>query len=128
MKTKLSVASKVFEWFLVQWFPADDNAKLVRLRRKIYHPILDAWSSYGYCTCIDGEGCEIEGARMKVMGFVFWMVRGYIHYLYGWSGLALWICKRYGHKLVDLSSAGPESGNMDHGCLRCGASWHVPLY
>ena len=37
-------------------------------------------------------------------------------------------CKWRGHKIYDDSSAGPESGNMDHGCSRCGAYWSVPLY
>lgn len=126
--TKLSVASKVFEWFLKQIWPDKDNAKLKRFRRRIYGSILDAWGSYGYCTTRDEEGYEIEGARMRVTGFIFWMVKGYTSYVYVWSGLAPLICKRYGHKLADLSSAGPESGNMDHECSRCGAYWHVPLY
>lgn len=37
-------------------------------------------------------------------------------------------CKAFGHKLYDDSSAGSESGNMDHGCERCGMYWHIPLY
>lgn len=37
-------------------------------------------------------------------------------------------CTLFGHKIVDDSFAGPDNGNMDHHCSRCGASWSVPLY
>ena len=37
-------------------------------------------------------------------------------------------CREDGHDLVDVSSAGPESGDMDHECRRCGEYWSVPLY
>lgn len=37
-------------------------------------------------------------------------------------------CNQFGHKIIDCSSAGPESGNMDHACERCGEYWHIPLY
>lgn len=37
-------------------------------------------------------------------------------------------CWKYGHDLRDCSSCGPDSGDMDHYCDRCGAYWHVPLY
>jgi hypothetical protein len=37
-------------------------------------------------------------------------------------------CRRQGHDIVDCSSAGPDSGNMDHECRRCGQYWPVPLY
>jgi hypothetical protein len=130
--TKLSIASITFEWTLRRIFPKDDGAWLKRFRRRIYYPILSAWGDYGYCTVRDEEGREIEGAKMKMTRFILWMIRGNIHYVYRWiyvgSGLAPWICKRYGHKLVDRSSAGPESGNADHDCSRCGEYWHWPLY
>ena len=38
------------------------------------------------------------------------------------------VCKIRGHKLEDQSSAGPDSGNADYGCSRCGEQWDVPLY
>lgn len=39
------------------------------------------------------------------------------------------ICEFYGdHDLVDCSEAGPDSGNMDHRCRRCGQYWSIPLY
>lgn len=38
------------------------------------------------------------------------------------------ICRWRGHKIVDCSSAGPESGNMDHYCSRCLHHWDVTLY
>jgi len=38
------------------------------------------------------------------------------------------MCSLHGHDLVDCSSGGPESGNLDHGCRRCGAYWRVSLY
>ena len=37
-------------------------------------------------------------------------------------------CWAKGHILVDRSSGGPDSGDMDHECARCGQYWHVPLY
>lgn len=37
-------------------------------------------------------------------------------------------CERYGHWLVDESSAGPDSGNMDHSCCMCDKFWSIPLY
>lgn len=43
-------------------------------------------------------------------------------------GAALLVCRYRGHALVDESTAGPDSGNMDHSCRRCGQYWHVPLY
>ena len=38
------------------------------------------------------------------------------------------ICDIHGHDIVDMSYGGPDSGNMDHGCKRCGEYWSVPLY
>lgn len=37
-------------------------------------------------------------------------------------------CWAQGHDIVDVSTAGPDSGNMDHECKRCGQEWRVPLY
>jgi len=130
--TKLSIASRVFEWTLRRIFPKDNDAWLKRLRRRIYYPILNDWGNYGYCVTIDEDGKEKEGAKVTLTGFILWIVcgtvRGIFSHMYIRSGLAPWICKRYGHKLVDYSSGGPDSGNMDHACRRCGKFWHVPLY
>jgi hypothetical protein len=38
------------------------------------------------------------------------------------------VCGFFGHDLVDCSTGGPDSGNMDHECRRCGRYWDVPLY
>jgi hypothetical protein len=38
------------------------------------------------------------------------------------------VCDVHGHVVVDRSEAGPDSGNMDWECSRCGVSKHVPLY
>jgi len=38
------------------------------------------------------------------------------------------ICELFGHDIEDCSSAGPDSGNMDHRCKRCGEYWAVTLY
>jgi len=130
--TKLSIASRVFEWTLHRIFPKDNDAWLKRLRRRIYYSILNDWGNYGYCVTMDKDGEEKEGAKVTLTGFILWTVggtvRGISSHIYTRSGLAPWICKRYGHKLVDYSSGGPDSGNMDHACIRCGKHWHVPLY
>lgn len=38
------------------------------------------------------------------------------------------LCEEIGHDIVDCSFAGPDNGNMDHECRRCGQYWSVPLY
>lgn len=38
------------------------------------------------------------------------------------------VCRVRGHKWVDCSYAGPDSGNMDMECERCGYYDHIPLY
>ena len=38
------------------------------------------------------------------------------------------VCKIKGHKIIDRSSVSPDSGNMDHSCVRCGEYWSIPLY
>lgn len=38
------------------------------------------------------------------------------------------VCAVRGHKIRDCSTAGPDSGDMDHECTRCGRYWSVPLY
>lgn len=136
--TKMSRASRMFEWAMRLIWPGD-NSKLEKprrlignvliwihtTRRKIYYPVLNNWGNYGYYRT---NGGELEDVKIRMTGFIYWQVSGYVHWAYIASGLAPWICKRYGHKLVDHSSAGPESGNMDHGCDRCDKYWHHPLY
>lgn len=38
------------------------------------------------------------------------------------------MCSMFGHVIVDDSTAGPDTGNMDHHCDRCGKCWEVTLY
>ena len=38
------------------------------------------------------------------------------------------ICSRFGHRWVDESYGGPDSGCMAGTCSRCGASFHTQLY
>lgn len=45
-----------------------------------------------------------------------------------WSGSKFWICDKLGHKWVDTSHAGPDSGDMSAYCKRCGYSYHANLY
>jgi len=49
-------------------------------------------------------------------------------FIYIGQYIAPFICRCFGHKIIDCSSAGPESGNMDHYCSRCGAYWQITLY
>ena len=37
-------------------------------------------------------------------------------------------CARYDHDWQDCSTAGPDSGNMDMYCRRCGFGFHHQLY
>ena len=43
----------------------------------------------------------------------------------GWNAC---LCVVHGHAWVDDSSAGPDSGDMDMYCKRCGLSFHHQLY
>ena len=142
MMAKLSIGSKLFER-VMGWIWPGEESKLKKTRymignvliwvsttrRRIYYAIINAWGNYGYCKT---NGGEKENVKLRITEFIFWMVRrytlGYINWAYITSGLAPWVCKRYGHKIEDLSSAGPESGNMDHGCKRCGEFWKRSLY
>jgi hypothetical protein len=42
-----------------------------------------------------------------------------------WSAI---LCFLFNHEIEDCSEAGPDSGNMNHQCCRCGRYWSVPLY
>lgn len=37
-------------------------------------------------------------------------------------------CTLHGHIIRDCSHAGPDSGDMDHECIRCDRYWAVTLY
>ncbi len=54
---------------------------------------------------------------------VFRVLKGHIT----WAVNAA-ICRLLGHRMVDCSHAGPESGDMDMFCDRCGRYWDIPLY
>jgi hypothetical protein len=143
--TKLSFTSRMFEWAVKLIWPGD-SSKLKQprriignvliwvhtTRRRIYYSILNDWGNYGYGVTRDEDGEEKEGAKVTLTGFILWTVsgtvRGTVSHIYIRSGLAPRICKRYGHKVVDYSSGGPDSGNADHACIRCGVYWHRPLY
>lgn len=54
-------------------------------------------------------------------------------YVEAWFGFIAWrfkftLCGWFGHKWIDCSSAGPDSGDMDIYCDRCGHSFHHTLY
>ncbi len=49
------------------------------------------------------------------------------YYHFRWLAQIM-VCRFKGHKWVDDSSCGPDSGNMDHYCARCGHSIHYTLY
>ena len=45
-----------------------------------------------------------------------------------WTLIAIQICKYKGHDLEDHGYAGPDHGEMDMYCKRCGESWRHVLY
>ena len=44
------------------------------------------------------------------------------------NGLAVVLCRQYGHKFEDDSHAGAESGVIHVDCVRCGQQHHHQLY
>lgn len=68
-------------------------------------------------------GPKLSGSKVGT-GFL-WVEEVYDQVV---GGILSMVCRVRGHRLYDDSTAGPDSGNMDHGCSRCGAHWHVPLY
>ncbi len=52
--------------------------------------------------------------------------------VYAWDDLddaeAAAVCDREGHVWQDVSHAGPDGGDADHECQRCGLYVHVPMY
>ena len=63
--------------------------------------------------------CHMEGERARLWSFAWARMSEVVRSIH---------CKICGHKIVDCSSAGPEGGNMDYECSRCGAYWRRPLY
>lgn len=110
------------------------------------HPILAIKRSYaymGYAYCPEGGwDCEgrpgpecpdsCEGCPYHVYHKPFkpWL-GGFILDYTAW-GISLIaksaVCFHSGHRLEDCSTAGPDSGNMDHRCIRCERYWSVTLY
>lgn len=66
-------------------------------------------------------GEQLDDYDRHILGYDSWL-RGCL------VSSELAICREQGHDIEDCSSGGPESGNMDHECKRCGEYWHVPLY
>jgi hypothetical protein len=60
-----------------------------------------------------------EGGRLNLFAFAADVV---LHYT------RTTICRYRGHAWVDCSYAGPDSGNMDMYCERCGYHFHHTLY
>lgn len=125
--------------------------------KNLIHPIKSikrsyAYSEYSYdssggwnCHGRPGEDCpECETEEQPIN---FCIDSGCDYHIYHkpftpWVGGFLWnwfkygipliikagVCFSKGHRLHDCSTAGPDSGNMDHECIRCGRYWSVPLY
>lgn len=117
----------------------------------ILHPIKTIKSSYTYMAYAYGnEGgwdCEARPGIDCPNGEAQESCEGCQYHIYHkpftpWIGGFLWfrltrgtwlimraaLCFQGGHRLEDCSTAGPDSGNMDHRCIRCERYWHVPLY
>ncbi len=95
--------------------------KQVAWEGKSYDDMLIA-EGHGY-PVYDEEGGQVGEEEVKS--------RPYFLYLFGAifsTTIAPLICKYRGHDIVDQGHGGPESGCMDHECLRCGEYWSVPLY
>lgn len=78
------------------------------------------WGDYrNYCHFEEKKPTKLKFFWFKISGVIWFFTRHQIDIL---------ICKIRGHKIIDCSIAGPNSGNMDHECERCGKYWHIPLY
>lgn len=75
-------------------------------------------------TCQEEEDAGVVVCKPDM--FVWFATKFIIQDIY--NRLISKVCDIKGHRLVDESSGGPESGNMDHSCNRCGCFWSVPLY
>lgn len=78
------------------------------------------WYDLGFSDYVDRGNYGINRWRVTKPFRFIW---SYISF-----GFLELICKFRGHNLVDDSVCGPDSGNMDHHCSRCGQSWEVTLY
>lgn len=65
------------------------------------------------------RSCEGRGTLLSYVHSVY----GHVHWLVG----AI-VCHFLDHAWEDASHAGPESGNMDMYCSRCGKTFHHQLY
>lgn len=86
MTQRLSIGSRAFEKVLHFLFPRKEKAKLKRIRRKIYYPILNAWGDYGYNISHDINDDEIDGAKATMTRFVLWVT---------WRTLRVWFSYLY---------------------------------
>ena len=76
----------------------------------------------------EGAGYEAQSApkwcrEITYRWYVFTGVIGYPFMVF-----RFWLCGKFGHKWVDESYGGPESGYMAATCSRCGESYHHRLY
>ena len=63
--------------------------------------------------------CGYDHSKPSVLGFLYHEGEQLVREL---------VCKVNGHKWIDDSYAGPESGSMDMYCERCGLDFHQILY
>jgi hypothetical protein len=119
-----------------------------RLKWKhVLHPIRSikrtrAWADYEYCSqgytdcrlpmeavCLRESCAECEEYTKEepYKPRLFYFVMREIPWRLYLVAEAL-VCFVKGHRVEDCSTAGPDSGNMDHECIRCGKYWRVPLY
>jgi len=94
-----------------------------------YKKMRDWWyDQWGFPDYWDYEMiCQSANKKSTRFGFFCYKVSGLLWYCFSQRWRML-LCKKFGHKVVDVSSGTPDSGNMDHECERCGEYWHVPLY
>ena len=65
--------------------------------------------------------------KATVPRYFWWCIRNWVWY-YTKHQVNKLICKRRGHAIVDVSTAGPDSGDMAWECRRCGESGSTTLY
>jgi hypothetical protein len=93
--------------------------------KRVYDWWFDQWGFPDYWDY--GNMCHDEDKKATKLGFQLWKIQGLLWYcfVHKWDALLCW---KFGHKPIDCSSGGPDGGNMDHECERCGEYWHVTLY
>lgn len=79
-----------------------------------YYDDMERWmeSHHEYGCCPEDNLCS---------DFLYWL-------RYGVHLLKRLRCRIFGHRWIDDSTAGPDSGNMDMYCPRCGEHFHHQLY